>query len=470
MALVQGRGVSPVLLAAAGALAAALLGAPLGAGADATPTAKPKPKIKIVRGPRGPRGLRGPVGPRGPIGLQGPQGERGPTGSPGATGPQGVPGPAGAQGPQGRGVERPGFSLTTFDTGDAGNSGTSIAIGSDGLGLISYTHRVLGDENRYELKVAHCLNVGCTEATVSTLDGDIGFEPASMPFTSLAIGADGLALISYHDAGEGSLKVAHCSDLACSEANFSTIDTGEGRFWSSISIGADGLGLVAYSDDKPFAQDDLKVAHCVTPLCTNAQLTTIGLGFAPALTIGADGLGLISYTHANSLRVAHCGDVACTTVAQGTITENVAGISAVTTGADGLGLISYADDDGFQINGVSVAHCEDDACSSATLSSVRSGGRFGEWTSITVGSDGLPIISYQDLNGPAVGTLRAAHCRNIACTSSSTTIVDGTDDVGSNNSTTIGVDGFPLIAHIVGDDVGVAHCSNVFCVPYFRRR
>ena len=61
------------------------------------------------------------------------------------------------------------------------------------------------------LKVAHCSNRACTSATLATLDdtGDVGQH------TSVTIGADGLGLISYRDVTNGNLKVAHCSDRSC---------------------------------------------------------------------------------------------------------------------------------------------------------------------------------------------------------------------------------------------------------------
>jgi hypothetical protein len=36
----------------------------------------------------------------------------------------------------------------------------------------------------------------------------------------------------------------------------------------------------------------------------------------------------------------------------------------------------------------------------------------------------------------------------------------------------IGVDGLPLVAYFneADSELDVVHCSNVFCVPYFRRR
>ena len=46
---------------------------------------------------------------------------------------------------------------------------------------------------------------------LTTLDGsgNVG------QYSSVTIGTDGLALISYYDATNGDLKVAHCSDLFC---------------------------------------------------------------------------------------------------------------------------------------------------------------------------------------------------------------------------------------------------------------
>ncbi len=61
--------------------------------------------------------------------------------------------------------------------------------------------------------MAHCNDVSCTtpnEITVVDPYGNTGF------FTSIAIGTDGLPVISYYDASSGSLKVVHCIDASCS--------------------------------------------------------------------------------------------------------------------------------------------------------------------------------------------------------------------------------------------------------------
>src|SRR4026208_1069132 len=96
-------------------------------------------------------------------------------------------------------LERPGFARTTLD--GSGNVGqySSVTIGTDGLALISYYDVTNGD-----LKVAHCGDVGCTDATVTSLDGATINVGAS---SSMVLGADGKAVISYYDATNGDLRV-----------------------------------------------------------------------------------------------------------------------------------------------------------------------------------------------------------------------------------------------------------------------
>ncbi len=52
------------------------------------------------------------------------------------------------------------------------------------------------------------------------------------------------------------------------------------------------------------------------------------------------------------------------------------------------------------------------------------------------------------------------------------TTLDGAGDVGQYSSVTIGADGLGLISYFdaTNADLKVAHCSDLFCVPYHRRR
>ena len=84
----------------------------------------------------------------------------------------------------------------------------------------------------------------------------------------------------------------------------------------------------------------------------------------------------------------------------------------------------------------------------------------------------MAVISYYD---DTDGSVKVAHCSNPACTAATVTTVDTTGDIYLATWMTIGTDGMPLL--IYPDATGpsttvtkIAHCSNVFCVPYFRRR
>ena len=75
----------------------------------------------------------------------------------------------------------------------------------------------------------------------------------------------------------------------------------------------------------------------------------------------------------------------------------------------------------------------------------------------------------------AAGTnsdLKVAHCNDVACTNATLTYLDTTGSVGYNTSVTIGSDGLGLISYYdyTNKDLKVAHCANKLCVPFFRRR
>ena len=296
--------------------------------------------------------------------------------------------------------------------------GTSITIGADGLGLISY----LGSPS-HDLKVAHCSDAECSETSEpSTLDttGQVGYE------SSITVGADGFGLISYYDATSGNLKVAHCSNPACSAATKTTLDISGssivGRY-TSITTGADGLGLISYQDE---THGDLKVAHCSNVTCSAATTWIVDSAFD---------LSLGQYT-------------------------------SITVGVDGLGLISYYD---LGNDDLRVAHCSNVLCSAATHSTLDGPETVGQYTSITIGLDGLGLVSYYDAGS---GDLKVAHCANTTCSTGSSIAVDTGGDVGSYGSITSGGDGLGLVAYYdsTNHHLKVAHLSNPFGAPYFRRR
>ncbi len=451
------------------AVACSLAFTPLGSGASSSrQSIKEAAAQPTVRGPRGPRGYRGFRGPRGFRGLRGPQGAPGPRGPQGEegvegadgpmgfTGPRGPQGATGLQGAAGIGLGRPGYTSSTVDA--LGGYLGSAAIGADGLGLITY------DGGR-ALNVAHCSDLACTSSTKSTIDTC----STCQLFTSVAIGADGLGLIAYTGFSVDALKVAHCSNTACTDATVSTLGAPDNFAFetTSVAIGSDGLGVIAFIEPKGLIP---KLAHCDNLACTSATISSFdpqGDTFRDGISvaIGTDGLPLVSY-QTFGLKVAHCNDVACASATTAILDSGDRGDwSSLAIGTDGLGLISYFDRD---TDGLKVAHCTNVVCSSATTSPIDTGD-LGGFTSLTIGSDGLGVISYE---APQTnqGPLKVAHCSNVACSTATVATLDPDGNL-VGTAITQGVDGLPLVAYH-NDTTGVkaVHCSNVFCVPYFRRR
>jgi len=302
-------------------------------------------------------------------------------------------------------IDLPIATITSLGSGGRANS---LAIGSDGLPIISYWD----DVNDY-LVVRHCVDVVCSSANIRIVDSQ-GVVGAA---TSIAIGADGLPVIAYRDDTNGDLRVAHCADVSCREANLITVDNDRNDVATTVSmaIGADGLPVIAYRDLTNF---DLRVAHCDDAACIRVTLTTVDrqgdVGDSTSIAIGADNLPVISYRDGTNgdLKVAHCNDAVCATAFITTVdsTGNVGFDTSIAIGTDGLAVIAYRD----STNGdLKVAHCDDAICSEAAITAVDNQGVVGLYTSIAIGEDKLPVISYYDL---IKKVLKVAHCNNPKCT------------------------------------------------------
>jgi hypothetical protein len=338
--------------------------------------------------------------------------------------------------------------VTTLDSaGDVGAS-AAVAIGSDGLGLISYT-----DATNQSLKVAHCSNAACTAATITTLDTGL-LNTA----TAVTVGGDGLGLILYEVGGfppAGSMNVAHCSDLACTSADIRVVGGGYGG--GEIVTGSDGLGLMSFVIAVSPAGDASQIRHCLDPLCSATNGSPLLPGSSRALAMGADGLGLFVYTvraafpSPSRVEAFHCADASCSTGTTSVLDVGPAvGIQDSTgdlaVGGDGLGLFMLS-----RFDGTWMAHCTDAICSSITKTPVVPG------DSLAIGSDGLGLMSHSG------STLRIGHCEDADCAAQtfSTPI-----DVGAAESVLReGPDGLALIAYQGGSaDLKVAHCSMTSCL------
>jgi hypothetical protein len=397
-------------------------------------------------------------------GATGPKGDAGTPGTKGDPGTPGVKGDTGATGPAGAEYGREVALTSAIDTVGVVGWTTSITIGADNLPIISYFDAGLNSD----LKVAHCNNAACTTATTYSVDtvGSVGAYP------SITIGVDALPIISYSDFIQANLKVAHCDDVACATATIQTIDSaGDVGGTSSITIGADNLPIISYSAGPP--NSDLKIAHCDVVACTTATIhnvDTVGdVGGSSSITIGTDHLPVIAYNDSTNrhLKVAHCDDVGCAAVTTyGIDTAADSGsMPSIAIGADGFPIISHYGYAGGGIRKLRVAHCDNASCSAATSHIVDNSGDVGQESSITIGADNLPIISHFD-SSPNLD-LKVTRCDDIACTTATSRSVDTAGYVGRYTSIAIGADAQPIISYYdsTNGDLKVAHLTHTAWAP-----
>jgi hypothetical protein len=88
--------------------------------------------------------------------------------------------------------------------------------------------------------------------------------------------------------------------------------------------------------------------------------------------------------------------------------------------------------------------CADAACSSGTNVTLETTDNVGLDTSVAIGDDGNPVISYYDYTN---GDLELYVCADAACSSGTNVTLETTGKVGLDTSVAIGDDGNPVISH-----------------------
>jgi hypothetical protein len=133
--------------------------------------------------------------------------------------------------------------------------------------------------------------------------------------------------------------------------------------------------------------------------------------------------------------------------------------TSIAIGTNGNPIISYRDGTN---NDLKIAACNNPTCTTSTNTTIDSNGSVGLYTSIAIGTNGNPIISYWDLSN---NDLKIAACNNPTCTTSTNTTIDSTGNVGSFTSIAIGTNGNPIISYwdLSNRDLKVAACLDATC-------
>ncbi len=204
----------------------------------------------------------------------------------------------------------------------------------------------------------------------------------------------------------------------------------------------------------------------------------IRLSGLPIITTGTPGGDLV---------VINCQDVACSSSTSVTISDSdgddIGTTPSITIGIDGNPVIAHHN---ITDSDLVVTACDDDACSSSTTTAISTADIDGITPDITIGRNGFPTIVHQAHDAtalPRVGHLRVLTCNDLACAGTGTlspahstaAAGDAASQVaaGFMPSITIGIDGFPVLAHqvrshsgesITASELQLVACDDAACV------
>ena len=368
------------------------------------------------------------------------------------------------------------INTTVDNTADDGDY-MAMAIGVDGLPIIAYHELNSGIDY---LKVMHCNDAVCAggDETITSVDGGSGNLVGTYPTVTIE---NGLPFISYYDITDGNINGYDCTDVACTAGTvaFSSGASGNYGQYSSVAINSDGFPMISY-----YHAGDLYVFDCSAANCTAGSVSSLELdlssvdnGKYTSIALGVDNLPIIAYYDETNddLKTIHCGAnvIACdgsntitTLISAGSLND----YSSMTIGNDGYPIIAYHNLTA-GAHSLNAYHCTAVDCSAGSNYSLDSTGNIGSYTAITIGNTGYPVISYY---GTTNTELKASFCSNVLCsTANNVSLVgSGVPDYGAGSSIAISTDGLPVVAYrdTTNTALRVFKSANIFGLDYWSRR
>ena len=250
-----------------------------------------------------------------------------------------------------------------------------------------------------------------TETSNSSSAPTMTAQPRTLPLltnggngSSLAIADDGFARISYYDDTNGELEFVQCTNDDCSTNSTTTVDSTGGVFgeYTSLAIGSDGFARISYFEYDYVGQNaNLKFARFTNDISFNPD----GNDLFVAGSLGVEG----NITTDGSLLVNQSAKIGNSVLigqifkhphylhfflAEDTVDSSgdVGYYNSLAIADDGFARISYYDGTNEDLKFV---QCTNADCSTNSTTTVDStGGVFGECTSLAIANDGFARISY----------------------------------------------------------------------------
>jgi YVTN family beta-propeller protein len=207
-------------------------------------------------------------------------------------------------------------TITTFpiDPGTTTAQRSSIAVGLDGLPVVTYVTGARGEELS-SLRVTRCGTADCSSGNVST-DVAIGYILTNF---SVAVPEDGRPVLAFIQviAGTPRVRYLRCGNATCTSGNTTVTLPGtpsaplvppyDRAIGEGPVLDRDGLPVVAFSQP-----GSVRVVTCNDVGCANHVLADIPVasGYSAKLAIGTENNPVVA-THSNGTMVAVCNARGC---------------------------------------------------------------------------------------------------------------------------------------------------------------
>ncbi|MEX2013826.1 MAG: hypothetical protein WD896_00535, partial [Parcubacteria group bacterium] len=292
-------------------------------------------------------------------------------------------------------------SIEDLDSAGAANGGQiSLALDADGFPVVA-----LYQFNGGAFKIVHCNDANCSGGNESVQT--ISASGAIGRGLSLVLDSSGFPVVSFYDetgrSGDGSLlKLLHCNDANCAGGNESTETVGSslGALFSantSLKLDSSGFPVISYWEA---TNNDLKVAHCNDANCAGENESIVSpdtegsVGRSSSLVLDSSGFPVVAYRDATnaSLKVLHCGDANCSsgnTATSPDTAENPGNNPSLVLDSSGFPVVAHYESTNDDLK---VLHCSDASCLSSDARTVVLGSDSSAATSLVSSTSRITFV------------------------------------------------------------------------------
>ncbi len=212
-----------------------------------------------------------------------------------------------------------------------------FALDANDLPSIVYNGYPTGWGTPVDLKLAQCSDAACSSPVITSL---ATYSGGNVGGVSIKIGKDTFPRIIYSDNDAEELHYIQCTNLSCSAKNDTVVEGGIGSYYKDLVLGSDGFARIVYADYNDTAE---KFVQCTNASCSTSNITTLtsSTNNQNSIVLGHDGFPRITYSTSNAVYYVKCGNASCLSQNTELVSSPSDYENSIALGLDGFPRILY---------------------------------------------------------------------------------------------------------------------------------